>query len=632
MKQKQLAITRVLSETLLIMAVLLTSPTISNALGGNSTDFAVSNYQTSTVTNYQAPCPPGTRARLTTWHDEGSLDRWAYDWYCEAGPEVHSPHSGTVVYFGDQGGDTQGMIMINDSQNSACLIMIHLDVNEWQVELVGEEVSTGQEIGAYTSSKNHVHVAAVPGTCSSYSHSDEQPILFNELGYVPSQRITLTGTDPLSDGPAIWVTVAESSNNPPSSPVLTTPANGEWLNTDTPTLHWLPGADDGVPNPSPDYRIQVDNSSDFASPVVDTGWGHTSTSLTTPDLAEGVYYWRVNQGDGDLTSGWTSAWSFGIDTTPPTAGCALAGSSNGSGWYTSDVTLRCYSNDADSGLESSSYTLDGVLQSAEFTVSTEGVHTVGYTAVDNVGNQTSGGLSASIDRTAPLIDAFSINQGAENSFNVNVLLAQESSDAHSGVHQVRISNNALLWSDWQTNQALLAWVVPPYNRLEHTVYLQVRDVAGNESMLATDSIFLDLYPLMPHSANYRICNDVINVAGSTALASANYTLVSSIGQPVANASNSGFLADVAGCLPTEYLSGGKYDLINSVVASGGGLRSSTDYRLGDTVGETAASQASAFSSSSYTLTNGFWSNIVTKSDEPPAGSENFIYLPFVIKQ
>lgn len=423
-----------------------------------------------------------------------------------------------------------------------------------------------------------------------------------------------------------------SANQPPQQVTLTTPANGEWLNTDTPTLRWTPGPDDGVPNPSPDYRIQIDNSSDFSSPVVDTGWDYTGTSLTTSALTDGTYYWRVNQSDGDLNSGWTAARTFGIDTTSPTAGCTLAGSSNGSGWYTSDVTVRCYSSDNGSGLASSSYTLDGVSQSAEFTVSAEGAHTVGYTAVDNVGNQTSGELSASIDRTAPIINAFSINQGAEHSFNVNVRLAQESSDAHSGVHEVRISNNALLWSDWQTNQAILAWAVPPYNRLEHTVYLQVRDVAGNESMLATDSIFLDLYPLMPHSANYRICNDVINVAGSTTIASSNYSLVSSIGQPVANASDSGFLADVAGCLPTEYLSGDEYALINSVVASGGGLRSSSDYRLGDTVGETAASPATAFSSSSYTLTSGFWSNTVAQPQEPPVVPENFIYLPIIIKK
>ncbi len=46
-----------------------------------------------------------------------------------------------------------------------------------------------------------------------------------------------------------------------------------------------------------------------------------------------------------------------------------------------------------------------------------------------------------------------------------------------------------------------------------------------------------------------------------------------------------------------------------VVASGGNLRGSTSYRLGDTAGQPAASSTNAFTSTSYVLSSGFWAQI-----------------------
>ncbi len=106
-------------------------------------------------------------------------------------------------------------------------------------------------------------------------------------------------------------------NMPPQQPTLVSPGDGATLFSRTVDLGWSPGADDGIPNPSPDYWIQVDDNSDFSSPVAQTGWLYWETVWQVTLPADGLYYWRVNQGDSQLNSGWTPARTFYIDSTYP---------------------------------------------------------------------------------------------------------------------------------------------------------------------------------------------------------------------------------------------------------------------------------------------------------------------------
>ncbi|MCP4537501.1 MAG: peptidoglycan DD-metalloendopeptidase family protein [Chloroflexi bacterium] len=183
------------------------------------------------VVNYQAPCRSGTQAGLTTWHSNGSLDRYTYDWICAAGDAVYAPHGGTVAYSGDRGGSTAGMIMIDDTENNACLVLIHLDLSRLLVNTESPPITAGQHIGYYTTSQRHIHVAAVPGPCTSYNHNDELPIRFNELGYVPSQRITMYGTHPQSAGSRIWVTTGTNACASPYTTLCGVPFDSSQGNT-----------------------------------------------------------------------------------------------------------------------------------------------------------------------------------------------------------------------------------------------------------------------------------------------------------------------------------------------------------------------------------------------------------------
>ena len=192
-------------------------------------------------------------------------------------------------------------------------------------------------------------------------------------------------------------------------------------------------------------------------------------------------------------------------------------------------------------------------------------------------------------------------------------------DIGSGVSQMRFSNNGLDWTDWETYSRAKLWTLPILDRRTHTVYVQVRDRAGNESAVSDDSITLDLYPVMPHSTSYRVCDDVVDAGGSVGLTSTSYSLVSAIGQAWMTGANansssihtevSGFLASVDGCRPISHTATTNYTVTQWVIASGGNLRGSTSYRLGDTTGQPAASSTGAFSSTSFVLSSGFWSQI-----------------------
>jgi len=163
-----------------------------------------------TVINYQAPCKSGIRAGVTTWHDSGSLARYAYDWVCENSNEVYAPHGGVVKFTRYYSDSTHGMVMIYDGENNVCISMLHLN-SAFNIS-VGDQVTTDTKLGSYTTSEGHTHLAVNPGLCSMYDHANEQPIIFNEIGYVLSQKITINGTIAGSEGKRVWVTDGGSPN------------------------------------------------------------------------------------------------------------------------------------------------------------------------------------------------------------------------------------------------------------------------------------------------------------------------------------------------------------------------------------------------------------------------------------
>jgi len=97
-------------------------------------------------------------------------------------------------------------------------------------------------------------------------------------------------------------------------PALTSPSNGAYLMDNTPTASWTPVV------LSTEYHIQLALIDDFSS-ILGESYPTVTFYTASPPLPDGRYYWRVraNAPSTGGWSGWSSVWSFRIDTVAPAA-------------------------------------------------------------------------------------------------------------------------------------------------------------------------------------------------------------------------------------------------------------------------------------------------------------------------
>lgn len=95
----------------------------------------------------------------------------------------------------------------------------------------------------------------------------------------------------------------------PSAPSLSSPSNGSSTCDSTPTFDW------SAVSSATSYRIQVDDSSSFSSPAIDTT---TANSGYTPSsaLPAKTYYWRVNATNSGGASSWSATRSVTLKSAP----------------------------------------------------------------------------------------------------------------------------------------------------------------------------------------------------------------------------------------------------------------------------------------------------------------------------
>jgi Zn-dependent metalloprotease len=133
-------------------------------------------------------------------------------------------------------------------------------------------------------------------------------------------RVQVNGTN----GPSAWTTGNPfTSPNPPSTPVLVSPANNYLTLDYTPYLNWNASTIPTGGAALDYYQVQVDNNSDFSSPEVNentTGPDTTNSEFTVPtDLATNTkFYWRVRAVNviGEK-SVWTTSRYFRAAILPP---------------------------------------------------------------------------------------------------------------------------------------------------------------------------------------------------------------------------------------------------------------------------------------------------------------------------
>jgi subtilase family serine protease/flagellar hook assembly protein FlgD len=110
---------------------------------------------------------------------------------------------------------------------------------------------------------------------------------------------------------------ADTVNDPPSAPSLSSPAEATEVDTRTPVLAVVNGID---PEKAPlDYAFEIYSDAGLAELVVSLapvpeGEGETAVSVSAPLDEDRDYYWRARARDGELESDWMPAARFRVNT------------------------------------------------------------------------------------------------------------------------------------------------------------------------------------------------------------------------------------------------------------------------------------------------------------------------------
>lgn len=184
----------------------------------------------------------------------------------------------------------------------------------------------------------------------TYQVSSVSPPLANEY------PITFASADPTGDPLGTTSANIDIFVKPPA-PTLSSPANGAIINDNTPALTWNAIDSSRLPaSPAFTYEIQVDDNSDFSTPLVLAGTTGILSSITTytvpSSLPDGTYNWHVRAKQSANTGDYsTVAFSFIVNTAPaPTDNTEpeISYTVNGvypevpngdNGWYTIDANL-----------------------------------------------------------------------------------------------------------------------------------------------------------------------------------------------------------------------------------------------------------------------------------------------------
>ncbi|WP_436970693.1 OmpL47-type beta-barrel domain-containing protein [Micromonospora avicenniae] len=179
------------------------------------------------------------------------------------------------------------------------------------------------------------------------------------------------------------------------------------------------------------------------------------------------------------------------DTTAPTTSAMLHGEQNGDGAYVGGVMVMLSATDAESGVDTIEYSLDGqpfAVYSAPVTVNQPGAHTVGYRATDKAGNTSevktesfTVAESEPADTTAPTTSAaVTGQQDDEGAYVGSATVTVSATDTESGVDKIEYSLDGGAYAVYSAPVSVNALG-------QHTVGYRATDKAGNTSAVQSVS-------------------------------------------------------------------------------------------------------------------------------------------------
>jgi len=243
----------------------------------------------------------------------------------------------------------------------------------------------------------------------------------------------------------------------PATPVLTSPADGSVTNNVTPTLTWNAVAFGNT------YEIQIDDSTNFTAPLVQTNIGAVGElTYTATVLPSKALYWRVRAYNVNNEPGsWSAYRKLVIDTKPPSPPTLSSPANNASvrgtptySWLAPATAVRYqFEYDDDSDFSSPIYT------SSELTTLThkppaQALNTLFYWHVrarDTAGNWSEWSAFRSITILPKVPVAPVLTSPADGSITNNVTPTFTwNSVTYGNTYEIQIATNATFTKNLQT--------------------------------------------------------------------------------------------------------------------------------------------------------------------------------------
>ncbi|MGG2057469.1 S-layer homology domain-containing protein [Lysinibacillus pakistanensis] len=284
-----------------------------------------------------------------------------------------------------------------------------------------------------------------------------------------------------------------------------------------------------------------------------SGIGNTYTALVSP-IADGAVKIKIPEkvvaNSGGALNKASNELQIIYDGTPPTEiGLSNTtvqemkpiGTTVGTLTATDSGSSQTFKYSLQSG-DTSFFTIDGNVLKTNmlFEYDTKNSYKITIRVTDEAGNTFDKEFTIQITKNNAPTGSIMINNGAAYTNSTNVILTMTATDLEGEAIEMRFSNDGTTWSSWESKVSTKSWTLLIGDGSK-TVYMQLRDTAGNISNTFSDTIVLDTTPpvitgvtnnglyntdvTISFNEGTATLNGAVFTSGATVSTSGNYTLV-----------------------------------------------------------------------------------------------------------
>lgn len=432
--------------------------------------------------------------------------------------QVYTFNSTSFAFSDEDAGDTLQQIQISTIPNSGQLF---LDSNNNQQFDGGEAITNGMTISKANLDAGNLKYITENGSSSSFTFKVSDGIDFSTVYTMslvvnarPAVTISTNKPSPTNSLP-IFIAIVFSG-----SVTGFTIGDIEVTNGNVTALSGIGNTYTALVSPITDGAVKIK----IPEKVVATSGG----ALNKASNELQIFYDSTPPTDIELNNT-TVQEKKPIGTTVGTLAAVDTGSSQ-------TFTYSLQSGDT------SFFTIDGnVLKTkAMFEFDTKNSYKITIRVTDEAGNTLDKEFTIQITKNHAPSGSIIVNGGQISTSSINVTLNLTATDLEGEAIEMRFSNDGIAWSSWESKISTKSWTLS-HGEGSKTVYMQLRDTAGNISNTFSDTIVLDTTPpVITGVTNNGVYNTDVTISfnegtatlngatfssGTTVSTSGNYTLV-----------------------------------------------------------------------------------------------------------